>query len=201
MNEKYHACTCEDNVVGGPWLRDPSRPAAALNKEYNLVLFQCEKCLGYVIINVDWHGKTSIQAPLPSNLTAFFPEWLRDQAKKDNTTTADIVNSIGERYLHAAAKAATNGCAQCRFVKPYNPDPDETLKLLIRENSGRIYQCPKCGSYRWMYFESHGHAEIPKWGIPTKEDLLAFKDFLDQESNRTKKTIDEVVENILNKIF
>ncbi len=89
------------------------------------------------------------------------------------------------------------GCVLCLSVIP-----ETNPKGLIELEVGQweiLCRCPKCGAYRWLTYETHGHAELPVWERPAREDILRFKTYLSQESTRRNLTVPALVEEIVAK--
>jgi hypothetical protein len=195
--DDYTACTCEDNVPGGPCLRNPPDTPDVVNTEAGKILFRCEDCHGFLLVNVDWHGNATIEAPKPVLLLAYFPEWFQAQAALLKITIDILAKTIGKKYIKTPLNKMI-GCTYCQGIHPYEPDPRGKLTVVSTQGWGTLLQCPKCKVYKWLSYEVHGFAEIPTWGFLTVDALLTFKDFLEAEAAKKNITIEDFIEEILN---
>jgi len=189
----FHECTCSDVVVGGPWIREIP-PPAAVNKEMSKVLVHCSSCGGYSIVSVDWQGRATIIAPTKENMLMYFSDWLKDQAEVSGKNGEGIGSEIGKNY----EKGNAAGCAQCSSVAP-----DTSPKDLIEVDVGQwesLFQCPACGAYRWLMFETHGFADVPIWGSPTREDIRRFSGYINAECAKRAISFDEMAEIVFQNI-
>lgn len=183
----FHECTCSDVVVGGPWLREIPSPAA-IHKEFSKVLTHCSTCGGYAIVSVDWQGRATIIAPTKENIQMYFPDWLKDQAGVLGKAELEIASQIGRHY----EKTKTAGCAQCLSVSP-DTNPEGLVEVEVGQWES-LFQCPTCGAYRWLMFETHGFADVPIWGSPKREDLRRFTGYINAECAKRGISLDEMVE-------
>lgn len=141
-------------------------------------MVKCDKCSGFIIVSIDWLGKATIEASSSETLLSFFSLWLFEVAKKFNKTPEEIALDIGKEY----EKKSKAGCAHC-----FSVIPETNPKDMIEAEVGQweiLCICPGCGAYRWLTYETHGHAEIPIWGNPTREDIKRFEKYLTKESKR-----------------
>lgn len=165
-------------------------PAAARAGEK--LLLECNRCSGKLILVGDGMGRATIEAPTASALLADHSIWLSDAAAETGLTPEAVANEIGQPWLRSGAPA---GCSHCLAVRaePYVKGLD-----CVASGTGwnELYQCPRCGSYRWKTFETHGFAEVEVWGNATRGDLRQFKDYLASESRRRGLSQDALIEEI-----
>ena len=190
----FYSCTCADTIAGSPCLRKPPEQPVAIDKRRGWVLFTCDTCGGLIAVSIDGTN-VIIQQLSALNIRIHFEPWLKAEAAK----TEMPPDKMAEAIAHSAGISCPEnaGCDLCRDVHPYEPDPDTILTFISDEGYGRLYQCPRCGLYRWRYTESHEFAEIPVWGCITRETLAGFGSFLEKEASAKNLSREEIMSSIL----
>lgn len=173
------------------WIEPLPAPARAGEK----LLIECNRCSGVLILAADGMGRATTEAPTAAVLLADFSPWLKEAAAETGRAPEAIAHEVGRPWLKSGTGA---GCPHCRAVRaePY-------VKDLVCVASGAVwdelYQCPKCGAYRWKTFETHGFADVEVWGKATREDLGQFSSYLEEEGGKRGLTREQVLEDIFQK--
>jgi len=181
-------CRCEDRKPGMAWvdpLREGPRPGGKL-------LIECNHCSGILILASDGMGRVTIEAPTPSALLTDFTSWLTEAAAAMGLTPEAVASRVGQPWVK---KGGAAGCPHCLAVRP-EPFVQGLNHVASSEGLDELYQCPKCNAYRWKTFEIHGFAEVEVWGRATREDLLQFKWYLEEEGRKRNTTREELIEQI-----
>jgi len=181
-------CHCEDRKPGMAWidpLREPLRAGGKL-------LIECNRCSGILIVARDGMGRVTIEAPTAAALLAGFSTWLNEAAAATGLTAEAVADEVGKPWLKTSAVA---GCRHCLAVRP-EPYVKGLTHVASCEGMDELYQCPRCGAYRWKTVETHGFAEQEIWGKPTRDDLRRFHWYLDEESKKRGIPHKELIEEI-----
>lgn len=137
-------------------------------------------------------GRVMIEAPTAGLLWAEFSSWLKEAAAASGLTPEAVAEEVGKPWLKTGAAI---GCSHCLAVRP-EPYVKGLDHVASSEGLNELYQCPKCGAYRWKAFETHGFAEVEIWGRATREDLRQFRWYLEEECQKRGISQAELVEEI-----
>ena len=182
------ACHCQDRRPGNAWI-DPIRETLQPGGK---VLIECPTCTGVLILADDGMGRVTIAAPTAGLLLADFSSWLKEAAAASALSPEAVADEVGRPWLKRGVAA---GCLHCLAVRP-EPYVQGLVHVASSEGLDELYQCPRCGAFRWKTFEAHGFAEAEVWGQATRDDLRQFQWYLAEESQKRGISQDDLIESI-----
>jgi hypothetical protein len=187
-------CTCGDITPGEVWPRAMPQGKAieSINRDAGMVLVRCGACGGLILVDVDPRGDATAAQSAPENIRSCFPEWLKKKAASSGMTEEAITHAMAKEYI---ASKMTFGCDLCLGMKP--GDARAQMNLVAESGSGHLYQCRRCGTFRWLRVMEKGSARVAAWDYLTHRAALSFKTFLESESAKRGMPPERLADDIL----
>ncbi len=190
----FAPCACGDVVPGENWPRPmpQGKDIEAINRDAGIVLVRCGACDGLILVNVDSRGDATAAQSAPDNIRSCFPEWLGKEAAASGMTGDAIAHAMARDYI---ASKMTFGCDLCLGMDP--GDARAQMNLVAESGLGLLYQCRRCGTFRWLRVLEKNGARVAAWDYLTHAAALSFNAFLEAESSKRGSSPGKLADEIL----